>query len=308
MAFTAYTISHIAVGASSVIDMVNTHGIDQGITNLVEGGSGRPQKTLVATAEMTPVFTVETKAIASALAITGVAGVRITSGNTLSFWLQKCQAGGTRVSASEHVKCVINEGILVPARINARQGAAATLTLTCYAVTDGTNGPTVYTGSQAYTAPSVSSEVFTIGPAKINGTEVFGVKSLDINFGLNVKTDRGSGSVYPQLVYIVDINPTISFSSTDLAALVTFNSASSPTGAAQGATDSVVYLRKMEHDAATYSDASTQHLSFTIDDGKIYCTGFSGSDTGDTMSNIMIQTAFDGTNAPIVVAAGVAIS
>ena len=57
----------------------------------------------------------------------------------------------------------------MPRSVSASQGANATIDLEAFATYDGTNDPVLITGSQAYTAGTGVTEVFTLGPATING-------------------------------------------------------------------------------------------------------------------------------------------
>ena len=104
----------------------------------------------------------------------------------------------------------------------------------------GTVSPVVRTASQSLPALAYTREVFTLGPVKLNGTAVDGVQEVTIDFGIKEEVKAGSGALYPQLVAISEIRPRVTVRVNDESALATLGLQ----GVAQGATDSLIYLRK----------------------------------------------------------------
>ena len=79
-------------------------------------------------------------------------------------------------------------------------------------------------------------------------------------------------------------------------------------GAAQGATDSVVYLRKLAKNGTRTADATAEHISFTIDDGMMYCSDITNRHGQRIGTEIVIHPIYDGSIAILVIDPACAIA
>ena len=79
-------------------------------------------------------------------------------------------------------------------------------------------------------------------------------------------------------------------------------------GVAQTATDSLIYLRKGDTDGGRKSNATAEHVQFSMDDGAIYVQDGDATEDGDATVNIVFQPIYDGTNENLVVDTAIAIT
>ena len=250
------------------------------------GGSITP--THASVRSLDPRVTLETPHIAAALGVTGMLGALIASDALLTMF-SKQRSGTGFAGTLSHLQMVMNKGILVPRQLTAGLDGSS-LTLEAIGVYDGSNEVIVVTDSQTYSGTDAISEAFLVGPVMLNGTEVTRIQSITVDFGLDVHITRGSGQVRPEEVSIRAQSPSIQFVTTDASVLDT----TGIDGVAQGATDSVVYLRKLDENGTVVADGTGQHISFTIDDGVITTEDIGGSD--DDLARVMITPTDDGSN------------
>ena len=149
-----------------------------------------------------------------------------------------------------------------------------------------------------------ADQAFTTGPVKINGTVLEGIQRISVNFGLQLKIIGGSGCPFPEFIAIQARQPKITIQSTH----VDFATESGMgLYVPQNSTDSLVYLKKIAQGGVRVADATTEHISFSIDDGMVTITEASG-DQGGGAINVLIEPTFDGTNAILAVSTATAIS
>jgi hypothetical protein len=213
--------------------------------------------------------------------------------------------GGTLV----HQKISIATGLLLPRSISVRHGGIAQLGFDVIGVNaGGTVCPVLITESMALPVDTGVAALHTLGPVKINGVELEGVESVTIDFGISEFVVSSNGLIYPRLAGVTGVAPRVSVSCKDSAALAAFVVATVPGPLAQGATDSVIFLRKKSNDGGNVADATAEHISFTIDQGLWVPGSKNGSHPGELSTTIECQPTFDGTNEPLVMSTVAAIT
>lgn len=295
---TVYSIA--GVDYDGTLLPATNRAITPGANQIRSSGGGDLNPTHTAVTAIDPRITLDTMHIAAALGITGTTGAAINSGALLTLFSRQLADGGTFSSGSNHVKYVMNKGLLLPRQLSASIDGA-TISLEAIGVHDGTNEVIVVTSGQAFGGESTVSQSFIVGPASINGTAVNNVQSLEINFGLIEQLTRGSGSTRHTHGAVRKQEPVLTFTTTDAALAATIGAV----GTAQGLTDSVFYLRKIADGGNEVADATTEHISFTLDKGLIQWQGGSGSDMEP--HTFAYYPDFDGSAAIIVINAAVAI-
>ena len=282
--------------------------IGLGISRFLEGSDGEVDNRYVSINEQKPMIGFTTTAIATALGLAGISGVGIdvdvplTLGSLEAFF-QLLVEGGTRAATA--TKLTINEGILIPRSLSASQGAVAKLSMEAHATYDGTNNPIVLLASQ--TIPTITpgvAELFTLGPVQINGVAVNGVTDLSVEFGIELIVEGSDGEPWPRFVAIMRRSPSISFTTPDAGLLTTLGIS----GKAQGATDSVVYFRKIAEGGTRKLDATAEHIKISIDEGIINVEDASASHGSTYGLRCTITPTFDGTAAVLVIDAASAIT
>ena len=255
----AYGVGGIDIGGTALGGIINTDKPTGTVTEeIATDGNVYARFQSMLTQDPIPTFT--THAVAAALALCGVTGLKIddlTGG--FSLYAQQRAQGGTRESGSSHIKYNVTDGILVPTTLSVSQDGSATLSYSATARSDSGAAPMIITDSQALPS-TTDDERFGIGPVDIGGTTITGVTGIDIDFGLTVRGTHGDGDVYPSFVSIDLIQPSITFRVLDASVAVS----SVPLAGVLGThADTIFYLRKRALGGQYVSDATAEHVKFT---------------------------------------------
>jgi len=286
-------------GTDLLFDDLSSLRIDGGLQTLLMAGSGQYRNRLVNIRQQDPIAEFMTPKM-TALGTIGMSGKKIDSdiddeGLELSF--EQLDEGGTRKASTDDLLVTVNEGALVPTSLNAGSNDPASLTYVATCSWDGTNDPLVIASGQNVSESLLAPSVWYAGPCAFNGTTVNGVQSINMQFGFVVKALRGSGQVWPTLVYLKKVQPKVVINSLDVAHWATLGL----TGAAQTATNSQIYLVKGAPGQARVADATEEHIEFLQDDGAIYVSDGEATDEGEATINIVFEPVWDGTNEIFVI-------
>jgi hypothetical protein len=167
---------------------------------------------------------------------------------------------GSIGGSGTHFKTALTQGMMSLRNASCAQGGVAHGALEVAAVYDGSNAPFSYTASVSLPSTPAVQEAFTLGPVKINGTAVPGVKNLEIDFGLSYQSVSSDGNLYPTYRYLDTMKPRITLTLTDASNLNTFTL----NGTAQGATASTFYFQKLTAGGNVYAAGSAVHIKFTV--------------------------------------------
>jgi hypothetical protein len=304
MALTVHTLYAVNIATTAAVDLfidqITDFNVDTGINEMLVTADGSVDPTYVAIQNQSPRINFTTSALATVLATCGISGLKIDSDvddDGAEFWFQKMAEGGVRATGSNHMKLTMNEGMLLPRVISAsNDGGPATMTMEMVITWDGTNDPLVIATSQALEGTAIVGEVFVPGIVMINGTQLDGIQDISIDFGLTEMVVTADGNVWPTFTAIQTRKPVITITTLDVIALNTFGL----TGDAQGATDSIVYLRKVDEGGTRVADGTSEHISFTIDDGMITVKTIGGGDEPQ-QSEVQITPTYDGSNAIMLI-------
>jgi hypothetical protein len=294
-------------GSAVLMDQIQNFSIRTGIATALLSGDGAVDPTFVATSTQNPGITFDSTALATILAACGIDGAVIDADGAepgLECWFQAMADGGLRASGSSHLKFTAKKGILIPQAIQASHGGIASMGLVAVLVWDGANDPIVIADNQALSGSPAVGEAFTVGPVTINGTTLEGIQQTTIDPGIKVTSKGGGGEVWPTFVGISSRTPGIVVRTTDVSVLATLGLL----GTAQGATDSVVYLRKKAPDGAgNVADGTGEHISVTMDAGKISVSEASVNQDGEGIAEVVFTPACDGSNPIIAISTSAAI-
>ena len=303
-----YAVNIDTVGAGDVfIDQITDFNVDTAINEILEGADGMVDPTFVAVQSQSPKVGFTSTKLATALAKCGISGLAISADadeDGAEFWFQKVAEGGTRTSGSNHLKMTMKKGLLVPRSLSAPNDGIANLTFEALAVYDLTNDPIVIATSQSLEGTPVVDELFTCGPVEINGVALAGIQEITIDFGITELIEGADGQVWPTFVGIMTRRPVITIRTLDVLSLNTFGLS----GKAQGATDSKIYLRKIAEGGTRVADATEEHISFAIDEGRIMVNTISGGHDAPQMSEVKITPSYDGSNDIMVINTATAIT
>ena len=304
----AVSLNTATLGAGAVLlDQIQNFEDDPGINLVVASGDGQVDPTYVAVMSQRPTMSFGSSALATILGACGISGAVIDADGTypgLVAWYQKMAEGGIRASGSAHLKMTAKEGLLIPTSVTAQQDGTAMVSVQAGLTYDGTNAPIVVADSQALSGSPAVGEMFTVGPVSINGATLEGIQSISFDPGLSLVFGAGDGDVWPTYVSVQARRPRISVVTTDVSALATLGIS----GAAQGASDSVVWFRKKAEGGTLTADATAEHISLTMDDGMAIPGRGSVTQDGHATREVTLVPSWDGTNAIIVISTAAAIA
>jgi len=288
-----------------LFDQVQSWGLDPAIAEIIQGGDGSVDPTFVAVMGQSPRLSFGTTSIATALTKSGIDGFKVTSGAVATAYFQALAEGGTRAGTSSHLKATINEGLLLPRTLSvSRGGSPAVLTYDLIATYDGSNDPVVLLADQTLGGSPTTDALWAEGPAVLNGTTINGVTGITVNFGIQEIVQGGDGQVWPTFAGIIARQPSIAIQTVDVGVIATFGMA----GAVQSATDSVIYLRKIDQGGTRVADVTAEHIKITVDEGRVSCGPITGEHGGLLGAEIRITPSYDGSNAILVISTGSAIT
>lgn len=240
----------------------------------------------------------------SVLGEIGISGLVIDGaipGAAVTTYLQEYQLGGARKSGSAHTSLVFGDGIIIPTTLTIPETGHATLGFEMLPIsTDGTTDPITKTGSQALSGTAGTDELFRLAKFMLNGSQVAGLISATVNFGIELTVQYGDGGIYPTFVAIEKRMPFVDLVFRDKAALT----AAGFDGVAQGATDSILYLRKVSEGGKTVADNTGEHISFTFDEGRFQVDDIGGS---PYEYRARFTPTYDGTAAIMVISTSATI-
>ena len=298
-AFTLYA----ATLNGTLLDQIDSQDLDTGIEQFLLNFDGGVDPVYAAVKSHNPKISLSTTAIMRALDLCSINGLAMTAG---LFYFQKISQGSApRDAGSSHVLLTAETGMILPRILQAGHDTPATMSYDILCKMNAVNAPLVATKNVSLTGSPVADEVFVAGPVFINGTELAGVQNINIDYGLNEFVMGGDGEVYTSFIGIMNRQPRITIELPDMDVLADLGIG----GVAQDATDdSVVYLRKVDQDGLRVDDGTIEHISFTIDAGRI-SPKEGNAKPGDPASvGIEITPIFDGTNDIIVTDTSVAIT
>ena len=198
----------------------------------------------------------------------------------------------------------MKKGLLIPRTLTAPLDSLANLSFEAIASYDESNDPIVIAANQALEGSPAVSEGFVCGPAKINGVALPGVQEITIDFGITELVQAADGQVWPTFVAIMSRRPVITIRCLDVLSLNTFGLS----GAAQGDTDSLIYLRKVAEGGLRVADDTAEHISFAIDEGRISVNTIGGGHDSPQASEVKITPTYDGTNDIVAINTATAIT
>lgn len=175
------------------------------------------------------------------------------------------------------------------------------------ALWDGTNDPVQIEATQALPTLPSSPGRWTIGGLTVGGIAIGCKTQVDIDFGIQVDAFSCDSSVWDDHFHINQIAPMITVTSLD------------PTNFASAAVllkgligtqaNSTLYLKKRTASQASFvADATTEHIKITFAGVILPTDAHNASANQKAQSTFRIETAWDGTNAPLVFTTASAIS
>ncbi len=144
----------------------------------------------------------------------------------------------------------------------------------------------------------------TISAVKIGATVLSGITRENLSTNSEIRGEPTSGEVYTRYLSLTKQNPGGMFGTQHIAsALALLGSVGLDIDDLTGG----VILYAAAHERGSTRKTSTNHRSYTINDGLIVPTRLTCDYQGDAELEVAIVTTYDGTNNPVVVADSVAL-
>ncbi len=246
--------------------------------------AGHPQPLAVHTYGMRPEIPFSTKQLATLLGDCGLFGAGI-SGN-VDFFLKKVSDLSTRVAnaTTQHLRYRAAKSLIYWTGLSVEQNGDAMAQVRVVPAYDGTNAPLVAAGSVALSGTPTASEIFTLGPVKINGSLISGVEGVSLELNCELYEIASDGESYLSLVAIKRQNPMLTIRGVNAVNQVTYTLA----GAAL--TSWSFALRRMTTDAGPVADGTSSHIVISGAGGAIEPLENSGSGNEAVRNQLRIRT------------------
>lgn len=289
-----------------LLDQVSDFRCTPGVRHIIQSGDGNVDPEYAAVMSGSPRFGFSTTGLVDALGVVGIGGAIIDADGSypgLVTFFQKMLEGGERAPGSVHLQMLAKEGILLPRTLQAAQEGVASLSLDAVLTYDGTNLPILVSNTEALVGSPSISELFTLGPVKINGTLLESVQSSAVEFGLQERLQAGDGDVWPTWAGVHSRNPRLRIRTTDAEALSTLGL----TGAAISSSVQVWFRKMDEGVGGRVADVTAEHVLFTISEGRAVVREVAATQDQPAMSEVEVVLR-KGAGAIMTVSTGSAIS
>ena len=246
-----YSVGFGSGGGSTLIGGITKQSLSTGSTVKGEPTAGSVYPSFQSMTAQQPGASFDTLHVAAALDACGLQGLSIASlTGGFNLYAQKHAEGGTRAGSGAHRQYVFNEGLVVPRSLSVDHQGDATISYDVIATYDGTNDPVVINDSVSLPTSGSDDERFTLGPVSIESVTIDHLKSLQIEFGIEVNSEGADSEVWPRFASITSVSPKITLRGVDVEWL---KSANVPlAGKAATHANTTVFLRKRAIAAHTW--------------------------------------------------------
>jgi len=275
---------------STVIGGITAAAVNNGHEIYGEPVSGEIGVRTQSITALKPGASFTTMDLAVALAACGSLGTDLSTAN-LHVFATKRTAAGAIASGAAHTKWLLRGGLLYPTRLTCDHRGQAQLSYEAQAVADADgNAPIV--GPTTVSLPTgVNNNVWTLQSASFSGVGATDLRNAEVDFGFRVQTEGSNSELYDnQISYQLDPRLTI------MGVTPAYADAVALLG--ESATCSITFRKRQNRgtftaDTLTLSATGLAHVSNPYQAGQ----------RGAAQFAITVAVTFDGTNAPITVAA-----
>jgi hypothetical protein len=200
--------------------------------------------------------------------------IRDLSGGNVDVEFKAGENRGTRIADASlaHIRGrMANNAAICWESFAARMGGTVSLRCRIVAVQVGGNDPLIFTNSLALTASSDVTQLYTLGPVKINGTFLSAVQEVDWANNLQYEEIADSGEPFPTYFGVMRLAPVLTVRTRDLSVVSTFGTR----GTALSALSQ--FLRKKLVSDINEADATAVHIALTATTGTVKARQISGN-------------------------------
>jgi hypothetical protein len=289
-------VSPVSIGAIQSV----TIRTETEILKEVSGGQIYPSRPRIAAANVGATFT--TWSLVDAIDNFNVFRYCIPSGTNVRFYLATRDCGGNK-AGSTHTRFSFANGIIVPRTLRCDHRGHAQISYELIGIsTNGITAPVSHDDDdQAMVTDFGDNDSrFSLAAAAIGANLVTNKQSVEIDFGVEVSRGSGDSDVYDTFAGIRSASPRTTFGLLDPSQFATFDLS----GVVGTHANSYIYLRKRN-----VADGTAEHIGITTAGLAHTETIAEGSVTDNFLTNrIILDSYYDGTNAPFVVDTTFALS
>lgn len=280
---------------------VNNLRVDPRVERVLNGAAN-VDTVFAAQTQIAPIGSFETPALSAAHSLVPIeSGAAIASAK---FYFAKLLQGETVAGSGSHYEMDLNDCLAICRRIRAQQGQEASAEFEFIATYDGSNLPLSVSAAASLPTYSGTPEKYTLGPVYVGSTMIES-QNVEFDTGIEVVAEGHSGQGYPSLAAIAARRPAVTVQTHDLSEITDAILAGAEAG---GGLETVVFFRALSNAGGPVADATTSHMSLTFEMELETAGSVSGDEASAAQGELMIHPIFDGTNAIVTVATGVAIA
>lgn len=292
-----YSVDTGITGTAAIMGIVD-QSIDGGVNELIKASDGEEYVRWVGVQSARPAVRFSTVHIQQAMDVCGVSGTSINGARTAGatvFGFQKVTGfGGNDPTTGKKFSTASTYGFFIPRQLVAATGDDAVLSVEFLALSsDGVTNPFTVGAGCSETAQTGVTQIFTLGTAYINTTQLPGLRRATIDFGLDIQTHLHDGYIYPASVYRNATLPRISLELEDISALSNID--------LDGSTGKItLFLRARTNHGGVAANNTQSHIKFEMSAAGCFTQRLSAAQGGIATMAVNCIGEYDGTHMPLI--------
>ena len=271
---------------------------------------GNPFPSLIVCRAFAQDATFTTMNVAAAIELFGLGAICLEPGNTIDMFygqISPCQTGF--IPGAVHKRISIgtaagtdNGGIIYFQNLNTDHQGDSQYSFQVMPQFDGTNNPISITNDVALPVGPIDDRTrFTLGPLSVEGFEVVGKKTVNIEGGITVDSDSADSEIYAEFFSVTTAANKMTVSGIldnwfDTASQIGLNGRS-----ATHANSRFVLRKRLNDDPSGFhAPDAPQHIVVTISGKAVANSIAEHSDTNKATQGFDIYGEHDGTNIPLI--------
>lgn len=284
-----YIIDSINITGATDLVQLRDVTIAGNVTEINEMAAGEDAPRFVGGEYAQPDIIAQCLQVGSFLGLMGIGQLAADlNGDNTDVYYRKAPRRGRRtdVDTVEHVQCRIPEAcapMMWWNGIQAEQDSAAQLEARIIPVYEDEATAMIAVALAAIPTTAAVTELFTLGPAWINGTRITGLQSANWQTNVDPIIERDSGHPYPTMVGINRWTPTLVLRTASTNLTGTF-----PVGRPIAVTQYTGFLRQRKGGEYNWGDDASKHPKCVATSGQVRAQRVAGQ---DGMVDLMVNFA-----------------